>query len=111
MDVNSVLADYITRDRVKVERFIRNNPQIVNLLIEAREPIHQAFGGGCYHLELGLFNDPEGTNEEDLYAFIRTRLGAADAYARLQEFNTISWLEALPRATCKLTFSLAFHDA
>lgn len=96
---------YTFRDYVLVSRFLRENPFLLDLLLEAHDEIREYFAS---NLQVGLevFTDPEAEDSRQLVALIRTDLPLQEEVDRLDAFYEGWWLDALPRAQYKLHIDL-----
>ncbi len=98
---------YQFRDFQAVASFLRKNPKLIPLLVEAYGQICLRFGSQ-HSLALELFSDPEATSDEGLVATVRVHMSPEQAGKLMDEFDLEWWLDALPRADHKLTIALEY---
>jgi hypothetical protein len=98
---------YIVPDEGKVYAFLRDNPSLSVLLIEAYRVLDWLFGPDP-QIELRVVTDPEAEEVEMLFAYIRTTLPVKRGLAKLHEFDRTWFLNKLGRTKGRLNFSLSF---
>lgn len=98
---------YIVSDRRAVREFLRMHPDLAGMLIEAYEPLADAFGP-FPRVSLSIMRDPEIEDKVELLGSILTPLGAAEALARLEQFDDRWFLHQLKQASGLLNFDLEF---
>ncbi len=96
---------YTFRDYVSVSRFLRENPFLLDLLLEAHEEIREYFVSRV-HVGLEVFTDPEAEDSRQLVALVRTNLSLQEEVDFLDAFYEGWWLDALPKARYKLHIDL-----
>jgi len=91
---------YQFRDYARVEEFLRANPSLTGLLLEAHKKIRDYFGTGT-PIALEVFTDYEGESESGeegpLFALILTDLPWEEASNRLDRLDEEWWIDAMPR--------------
>lgn len=100
-------APYLTREPEAVAAFLARYPFLLPLLTEALGPLREAFGPET-PLVVAVDIDPEVAGWEELRVDVETALPVDEADRRLEAFDTVWWLDNLPRAEDKLFFTLAF---
>src|SRR5712691_4503259 len=90
-----------------VDAFLTRYPFVVSLLRECIDPLWEIFGDQTT-LSVTVEADPEVEDWEYLVIAVRTTLPADEAQARLDAFDAVWWLDALPRAQGKVLFTLEF---
>lgn len=98
---------YIVPDRRAVREFLRTHPDLAGMLIDAHEPLVDAFGP-FPQMSLSVIRDPEIEGKIELLGSILTPLGAAEALARLEQFDDRWFLRQLKQASGLLNFDLEF---
>lgn len=79
-------------DSMDVENFLANHYGVVAHLYEIQEKVSQYFGKA--KLKLGLFFDPDGSEEEaELYLEVETTLSPEEAHEAISKLNR-EWLIA-----------------
>lgn len=97
---------YISPDPAKVQDFLRQHPQVEQLLYEAQKPLQHTFGKNVA-VSVTVISNPDIAPRELLVSSIQTSLSAAQAIARLDTFDETWWLDNAPRAKGQLVFTLA----
>jgi hypothetical protein len=95
------------RGREEVSYFLRENPFLVTLILEARSEIGKQFPDSQLFLE--VLSDTEGIDPDRLYLYISTDLPPTEARPRLKALDNDWWLAALNRAQGKLCISLEYQ--
>lgn len=90
----------------EVDRFLREFPFLVDLLLEAAEPLHHYFGDATLMLE--LVDAPDVVSDQQLAIVIRASLSPEQLLERLRQFDAEWWLDRLPRAADRLFITLGF---
>lgn len=104
--LRSILSQFILTDSGIVIRFLKENTYLIDLILDARAKLADFFGDATpLRLELVQYPD-EGT--ADLYLFVQTSLTAKETLPVLDQFEEEWWLDALPRARCKMTIKLEY---
>ena len=98
---------YALRRPEEVLCYLRVNPFLLPLLVEAQDPIHKHFPQVTPFLD--VVTDPEATEDSELVVSVPTALPPEEAMDRLAEFDRDWWLSALPRARAKLCITLEFR--
>lgn len=96
---------YEFRGGLDVDHFLRNNPYLSMLLLEAHEEIRKYFPTGT-RVALEIVADPEAQEDQQLFVVIRTRLSPRVAHTLLSVLDQNWWLDVLPRAKGKMEVSL-----
>lgn len=96
---------YEFRGGLDVDHFLRNNPYLSMLLLEAREEIRKYFPTGT-RAALEIVADPEAQEDRQLFVVIRTSLNPRVAHTLLSTLDQNWWLDVLPRAKGKMEMSL-----
>lgn len=94
-------------DDVSLSVYLRRYPFLINLLLEAFPKLEAYFGLGTA-ITLRLVEEPDASSEVELFAMVQTTLHPEDALRRLESFDQEWWLDASPRANCKLNFSVEY---
>ena len=105
--VKNIGQFYDMADPPAVERFLRDHPAVVELLIEACRHLDLAFGPAP-EMRLELVWDPEDGGEPELFAYVRTTLEVEEALARLHKFDEEWFLDHVHKVAGQLEFSIAF---
>ncbi len=90
-----------------VKRFIRQNPALATLLVEAIEPLYQFFGP-TPRVSLRVVSDPEVEDYTELFAYIHVSFPPEEARRRLHQMDESWFLDRLERAAGKFNFNLEF---
>jgi len=98
---------YLLRGSVAVRHFLRANPQLVSILLEAHFHLQEHFGPNL-QVALEVVSDPEATGQEQLFAYIRTSLPVDEALARLDRLDEGWFLGQLDQVDGLLNFNLEF---
>jgi len=97
---------YTFRDPVEVEAFLRANPELIPLLVEAAGIVPRYFGEDSA-LALEVFVDPEGHPEhKDLYALVGVAGSVSEKQSRLRRFDHEWWLDRAPSSPGVLVFDV-----
>ena len=98
---------YLLPSPEPVRSFIRRNPSLAALLIEAIAPLYEFFGPAP-HVSVRVVPDPEVENYDQLLAYVRVALPAEEARRRLHQLDEVWFLDQLDRAAGKFNFNLEF---
>jgi len=98
---------YHVADQNRVRNFLAWNEQLIAILVEAHEQIAQVFERNP-EIDLEIVRDPEISNFNELFVYIRTDLGAEAALEKLHKFDDKWFLNIMDQTDNKLTFSLRF---
>ncbi|MCG3159838.1 MAG: hypothetical protein JMDDDDMK_00863 [Acidobacteria bacterium] len=90
-------VDYVFKRPAPVEDFLRENPFLISLILEAREQIRRYFGAD-HTLALQLFYDPENPQNRQLILLIQARDGFEKVRPLLDQLNEGWWFDAIERA-------------
>ena len=101
-----VESQFIVKEKSSVKRFLINNIFLIDLIFEARTRIAKYFNSAT-PLALSLTQYPDEEIEE-LYLLIQTNLSVKESLPALDRFEEEWWLDALPRAKCKMTIKLEY---
>lgn len=99
---------YINLNQPQVESFLEQHPSVAQVLLEAREPLQNAFGKDI-HVSVTVTSNPEVADGAFLISSIQTSLSAVQAHACLDKFDETWWLNNAPRAQGQLIFTVAFR--
>ncbi len=92
----------------RVEEFLATHPNVQQYLLDAREPLYQAFGKDIDQVSVVATTNPEMMDGEFLVCRIQTTLPAEQALARLHTFDE-SWdLENSHRVEGRVIFNVTF---
>jgi hypothetical protein len=106
--VRSLQQLFVFRGYSEVERMTEGNPQLVPLLLEARQQIARVFGPDA-PLVLEVVPNPEASDAlPELFLYIQTRLSVRDAKEKLAQLDDEWWLDALPRSEGRLNLALEY---
>ncbi|MFA5877729.1 MAG: hypothetical protein WC880_05225 [Candidatus Paceibacterota bacterium] len=101
-----VFDNYLIEQQQKIRDFLRAQPHVMKVLIEALPKLAELFGGTLVELE--LHNDPEEGFQE-LFASIRSTYDVSLSLKLLNEFD--NWfLSVLPAVQGKLNFTIKSYD-
>jgi len=103
---SSELDLFTVRDQQEVDAFLRENPFLSGLTLEARIQIRKHFPDS--ELILETISDPEGLDPDKLFLYIGTKESPRDARPRLKALDREWWLAALERAQGKLCIGLEY---
>jgi len=98
---------YIFRKPEEVSQFLKANPFLVPLLLEAHGQIENYFGPHPT-VALEVITDPEAMDDRELFAFICTSLPPDEALVRLDRLDEEWWLDAMDRAEGKFCIHVEF---
>ena len=87
---------YLFRNHSAVRRYLELNPELVEVLLEARQRVQHLFGASA-EVILEVVNDPEVMDSSKLFAYIRTPLPIDQALDRLQALDDDWFLSQLDR--------------
>ena len=94
--------------RGDVRSMTDGNPQLVPLLLEARENVERVFGSDA-PVVLAVVENPEAADSlPELFVYIQTPLPVAAAREKLEQLDEEWWLDALPRAGGRLNIALEY---
>lgn len=100
-------AGYQMRDRLNVQRFLREHSFLLPLLYETIAKTPEYFPGAVVRLD--LFQDPESEDvSEHLFVRIVSELEAREAYDKLRQLQSEWWLARLPEARGQMTIGLDY---
>lgn len=92
-------------DDVSVSRFLRENPFLLDLLIEAHKKIQQYFGPHT-QVTLEVFTDPEAEDFQQLFALVHASPPLEEEDDPLENLYDEWWLDTLPAALGKMIISV-----
>lgn len=102
-----ISAGYQVRDRLNVQRFLREHPFVMPLLHETITKISEYFPGAPVKLE--LFQDPESEDvSEHLFVRIGVESEPEEALGKLRRLQSEWWLARLPQARGQMTIGLDY---
>ena len=90
----------------EVERFLKSNEHLRDLLIEARSVIRRFFPESDVRLE--LVQDYEGSEDKKLVAYIETTLEPEEAIECLRRFDDDWWLDQLAKSKGLLCIDVGY---
>jgi hypothetical protein len=93
VQLDQLQSTYLLRDASTVRQFLRNNPELLPLLRNAKPYVIKYFGEHPL-ISLEVITDPEVENWESLFANIRTTLPLDGAFDQLEKL-TEEWQETL----------------
>ena len=99
------LAGLYRFDNASVNRFLRENPFLLDLLIEAHKKIQQYFGPHT-QVTLEVFTDPEAKDFQQLFALVHASPPSEEEDDPLESLCDEWWLDTLPAALGKLIISV-----
>ena len=102
-----VESTYSIREHARTMSFLRGASHLVPLLLAIPKAVLSAFAEEC-PLVLEVSCVDEYGDEDELVVLIQTRLGAADALARLRDFDDAWWLDHLSQTNGKITINVEF---
>lgn len=105
--IDRVRELYAFRNDSAVERFLRENLFLTELLLGVRKEVEQYFGPDV-RLELEVTEEADAESSGRLFALILTALSPREAMSRLEELDHAWWLQALPKAQGKLTLDIEY---
>jgi hypothetical protein len=103
----ALLRDVYEPPDGEVERFLKSNAFLVELLGEAIPKIRECFGSET-KVQLELVKEPDNNPSRLIYARILTTLKPKDALAIRSRFDEEWWFDAVPRAKYLLNFALRY---
>lgn len=98
---------YEFEDPLAVNRFLRENPWLIGLLLGARQKIRDYFDPDT-RATLRVVVDPEAREDERLFVYIQTGLPPKEALAHLSDLDDGWWLEALSGARHQMTIDVEY---
>lgn len=102
------IEDYfLLREQAKIQAFLRDHPQLMEIVLEAVFHIERHFGPDP-QVELAVSIDPEIEGMEELFAYICTSLPVDEALARLDRLDEEWFLEQLDRVNGLFNINLKF---
>lgn len=105
-DFDQLEQTYSYRNKRRVQKFLRNHPELVKFLVDSREPLRQYFGAESRYF-LKVVRDPEASSVlEALFVNIRTDMSAEDALNQLDEFDRNWYFDNVHWLGDTLNFSL-----
>ncbi len=94
--------------RGDVQSMTDGNPQLVPLLLEAREHVERVFGSDAL-VVLAVVENPEAVDSlPELFVYVQTPLPVTAAREKLEQLDEEWWLDALPRAGGRLNIALEY---
>jgi hypothetical protein len=98
---------YKFRDRLEVEQFLQEHGFLLPLLVDAYPVIEKHFGPHP-DVVLEVVTDPEGPDESDLVAFIRTSLSPDQVLDKLNRLDEEWFLDVMDMTQGKLCIHVEF---
>jgi hypothetical protein len=94
--------------RGDVQSMTDGNPQLVPLLLEARQQVERVFGSDA-PVVLSVVENPEAADSlPELFVYIQTLLPVPVAREKLEQLDEEWWLDALPRAEGRVNIALEY---
>jgi hypothetical protein len=94
--------------RGDVQALTDDSPQLLPLLLEARQHVERVFGSDVPTV-LEVVQNPEAADASpELFAYIQTTLPVPEAREKLEKLDDEWWLDALPRAEGRLNIALEY---
>jgi len=90
-------VDYVFKRPASVEDFLRENPFLIGLILEAREQVRKYFSAD-HTLALQLFHDPENPRNRQLIILIQTPGVSEEVRPLLDQMNEGWWFDAIEKA-------------
>ena len=90
-----------------VREYLAKHRVLQSVLVEAHEYLRRCFGPNL-HVELCLRPDPEVEGLDVLFGYISTDLPVEEALERLERFDEMWFLDAMPDIPARLNFNLRF---
>lgn len=90
-----------------VREYLDQHRVLQSVLVEAHEYLQRCFGPNL-HVELCLKPDPEVEGLDVLFGYISTDLPVEEALKRLERFDEMWFLDAMPDIPARLNFNLRF---
>ena len=94
--------------RGDVRSMTDKNPQLVPLLLEARQHVERVFGSDAPTVLAVVENPETADSSPELFVYIQTPLPVSAARAKLAQLDDEWWLDALPRAEGRLNIALEY---
>lgn len=98
---------YSPRNPPQVSRFLSEHAFLAPLLVAAHDVATRYFAP--LPLALELTADPDSMHDQQLVLFVVLQLTPAEAFAKLQRFDSEWWLDAMDEAQGQLCISLEFR--
>ncbi len=99
---------YIVENTVDVNRFLQNNSNLIDVILEAHLQIRKYFP--TEKLRLKLFTDPESSQWEKLVLSVFANPESVDeALNKLEEFDENWWIDASSGVAVNLCIHLDFE--
>jgi hypothetical protein len=105
--IGEIETIYEMRDVPSVRQYLRNHPELIQVLLEAHPYLKEIFGTQV-RVFLEIVTDPEAAREQELFAYIVTTLSADEAVRRLDDFDDGWFLQHVERVAGRLNFNLEF---
>ncbi len=99
--------DFLFRQPEKVQAFLQDHPQLIEIVLEAALHIERHFGLDT-QVELAVSVDPEIEDMEELFAYVCTSLPVDEALARLDRLDEEWFLDQLERVDDLFNIDLRF---
>ena len=99
---------YILRRRNEVTGFLKAHPFLVPLILEAYGKIAEYFGPSA-EVVLEVTTDPEAEDDQELFVLMQAQRSPHEALACLDRLDQEWWLDALPKAQCKMTIDVEYR--
>jgi hypothetical protein len=91
----------------EIRSFLHKRPHVVDLLLEALDPIEHYFGNtATADLKLSIDHDSDSEEGDFLCAIIHSALSLDQALKALDAFDWQWWLVRVPRTDGSLTFDI-----
>ena len=106
-NINEIREVYGISISKEVEEYLMNNPEIIDVILDAHPHIKKSFGS-TFNLRLEIVRDPEVSGIEQLTAYIVTRISVDDALLSLSVFDDEWFLDQLDRFDNNFNFNIEF---
>ena len=105
--IGEIEAIYAMRDAPRVRQYLRDHPEVIQVLLEARLCLEKHIGTDV-RVFLEIVRDPEADRDQELFAYIVTTLSADEALRRLDAFDDGWFLKHIGNVAGRLNFNLEF---
>lgn len=106
LDLERLEDRYTLRQPAEIERYLRQYPDLVPLLLDSADAVPRYFGPDA-PLALELFVDPESDpGERELFALIGSRFAPDESLARSYRFLDEWWSAKSPAGPAVLVFDI-----
>ncbi len=105
--VGGLRRRYEFKDDAAVEGYLKENPSLRNLLIEAHNKIQEYFGSNT-PVAFDVLKEPDAKGSGRLFVLILTTLRPKEAVSSLDALDKDWWLAALTKAEGKVTIDVDY---